>query len=98
MTETGRRRLSRAESQERTRALIIDAAATLFLDNGFRATSLEQIGEAAGFTRGAVYSNFSDKAAMGAAVIDELYRREGEQVQSIIDTAPAAELLSLIHI
>ncbi|HEY4451770.1 MAG TPA: TetR/AcrR family transcriptional regulator [Solirubrobacteraceae bacterium] len=68
-------RLTRAESQARTRALIIDAATRLFLRDGFRVTSLERIGEDAGFTRGAVYSNFPSKTAMGIAVIDELYER-----------------------
>jgi AcrR family transcriptional regulator len=68
-------RLTRTESQARTRALIIDAATRLFLRDGFRVTSLEQIGEDAGFTRGAVYSNFPSKTAMGIAVIDELYER-----------------------
>jgi hypothetical protein len=36
---------TRAESQERTRARIVDVATTLFLHDGFRVTSLERIGE-----------------------------------------------------
>jgi AcrR family transcriptional regulator len=70
------KRLSRVESQERTRGLIVQAATRLFLRDGFRVTSLEQVAEEAGFTRGAVYSNFESKTAMGIAVIDELYARE----------------------
>lgn len=70
------KRLSRAESQQRTRELIIDAATKLFLERGYRATSLEEIGDEAGFTRGAVYSNFASKTAMGVAVIDALYDAE----------------------
>ena len=38
-------RLTRAQSQARTRASIIDSATSLFLRNGFQITSLEQIGE-----------------------------------------------------
>lgn len=67
------RRLTRAESQERTRQQLVEAATKLFLRDGFRATTLEQIGEAAGYTRGAVYSNFASKTEMGIAVIDGLY-------------------------
>ncbi len=77
---TATRRLTRAESQERTRTLIVEAATRLFLRDGFRATTLEQIGEEAGFTRGAVYSNFASKTAMGIAVIDELYAVEEQRL------------------
>jgi AcrR family transcriptional regulator len=78
-------RLTRAESRERTRALIVDAATDLFLRDGFQVTSLEQIGEEAGFTRGAVYSNFPSKTAMGIAVIDELYQHEADRLEATLD-------------
>jgi AcrR family transcriptional regulator len=78
-------RLTRAESRERTRELIVDAATDLFLRSGFQVTSLEQIGEEAGFTRGAVYSNFPSKTAMGIAVIDGLYEREADRLEAALD-------------
>jgi AcrR family transcriptional regulator len=78
-------RLTRAQSQARTRALIVDSATSLFLRNGFQVTSLEQIGEEAGFTRGAVYSNFPSKTAMGIAVIDELYERTARDLEDALD-------------
>jgi AcrR family transcriptional regulator len=81
--------LTRAESQERTRRLIVDAAAELFLRDGFRTTSLERIAEEAGFTRGAVYSNFDGKTAMGIAVIDELYAREERRLGEALEALPA---------
>src|SRR5438128_10978328 len=80
-------RLTRAESQARTRALIVEAATRLFLRDGFQVTSLEQIGEEAGFTRGAVYSNFPSKTAMGIAVIDELYEREARRLEAALEEA-----------
>jgi AcrR family transcriptional regulator len=80
-------RLSRAASRERTRARIVEAAALLFLRKGFGATSLEEIGEEAGFTRGAVYSNFESKTALGIAVIDELYEREVRRLQAAVPDA-----------
>jgi AcrR family transcriptional regulator len=67
------RRLTRAESQERTRATLVAVATELFVRDGFKATTLEHIGQEAGYTRGAVYSNFAGKTEMGIAVIDELY-------------------------
>jgi AcrR family transcriptional regulator len=82
VTATEPKRLTRAESQQRTRELIVEAATRLFLRDGFRVTSLEQIAEEAGFTRGAVYSNFDGKTAMGIAVIDELYAREERKLET----------------
>lgn len=73
-------RLSRAESKERTRGRILDAALPLFLDNGYHACSVEQIAEAAGFTTGAVYSNFGGKLDLAAEALDTLYAREIDQL------------------
>jgi AcrR family transcriptional regulator len=83
--------LTRAESQARTRALIVRAATRLFLDDGFQVTSLEQIGEEAGFTRGAVYSNFPSKTAMGIAVIDELYAHEAQRLETALSSTESSD-------
>lgn len=90
------RRLTRAESQERTRALIVQAATRLFLRYGFGATSLEQIAAEAGFTRGAVYSNFDGKTAMGIAVIDELYAHEERRLEQLLGGVGRDELLDAL--
>ncbi len=79
--------LSRAESQERTRSRIVDAATRLFLRDGFGSTSLEQIGEEAGYTRGAVYSNFESKTELGITVIDELYASEQRRLAAALARA-----------
>jgi AcrR family transcriptional regulator len=84
-------RLTRAESQARTRTLIVRAATSLFLDEGFQVTSLEQIGEEAGFTRGAVYSNFPSKTAMGIAVIDELYAHEAQRLEAALAVTESSD-------
>jgi AcrR family transcriptional regulator len=88
MSATRPKRLTRAESRERTRERIIDAATRLFLREGFRATSLEQVADEAGFTIGAVYSNFDGKTAMGIAVIDELYARAEERLTKALEDVP----------
>lgn len=56
-----RKRLTRAEAKARTRGLLLDAAAQTFARKGFAASSVEEIAEAAGFSIGALYSNFSGK-------------------------------------
>jgi AcrR family transcriptional regulator len=55
------RRLTRAETKARTRALLLDAAAQVFARKGFAGASVEDIAETAGFSTGALYSNFSGK-------------------------------------
>jgi AcrR family transcriptional regulator len=64
-------RLTRAEQRERTRARLIEAARRLFIAQGFHGTSVEQIAEAAGYTRGAFYSNFEDKDDIFIALLDD---------------------------
>lgn len=56
-----KRRLTRRESQEATRARLLQSAARIFVRAGFDGASVEQIAEEAGYSRGAFYSNFADK-------------------------------------
>lgn len=64
-----KRRLTREESKARTRAELLRAARRLFLRNGFTATSLADIAEEAGLTKGAVYSNFESKEDLFLALL-----------------------------
>ena len=66
---------TRAERQVRTRTELIDAAERLFSANGFHSTSLDAVADSAGYTKGAVYSNFSSKEDLFFAV----YERRVEQ-------------------
>jgi AcrR family transcriptional regulator len=61
---TTRRRRTRAEQQAETRARLLDAAAQAFAMHGFVGASIDHITDLAGYTRGAFYSNFSDKAEL----------------------------------
>lgn len=56
------KRLSRIEQQQQTKEAILDAAIELFVAHGIEATSIEDVTAHAGFTRGAFYSNFVNKA------------------------------------
>ena len=51
-------RLSREERKARTRVDLLAAARTVFLRRGFHGATLDEIAEEAGYTKGAVYSNF----------------------------------------
>src|SRR6476469_1279451 len=65
-------RRTQAERTAATRALLIDAARKLFADKGFSDVSTQAIVSAAGVTRGALYHQFVDKAALFAAVYEEV--------------------------
>lgn len=68
-------RITRVERKAQTRADLLSAARTVFLRRGFHGASLEEIAQEAGYTKGAVYSNFEDKAALFLAVLDDHYEQ-----------------------
>ena len=68
-------RVTRVERKAQTRADLVVAARTVFLRRGFHGASLEEIAQEAGYTKGAVYSNFEDKAALFLAVLDDHYEQ-----------------------
>ncbi|MCZ7461882.1 TetR/AcrR family transcriptional regulator [Streptomyces sp. WMMC940] len=68
-------RLTRVQTQQRTRADVLAAARDEFAENGFRAARIDAIAERAGLTRGAVYSNFPGKRALYFSVLAELAER-----------------------
>ncbi|MEV0060368.1 TetR/AcrR family transcriptional regulator [Nocardia sp. NPDC050718] len=70
------KRLSRTESHALTRAKLIESATVLYLRDGYGATSNNQVAEAAGFSRGAVYSNFASKEDLALAVLDQFLDAE----------------------
>jgi AcrR family transcriptional regulator len=69
-----RRRLTRAEAQAQTRRRVLEAAADVFGEKGFRAASLSDVADRAGHTIGAVYSNFASKDELFRALMVERLR------------------------
>jgi AcrR family transcriptional regulator len=76
---------TRAERQAQTREDLIDAAEELFTENGFHATSLDAVAVAAGYTKGAVYSNFSSKEDLFFAVYERRVARHEAHVAELFD-------------
>ncbi|GAB3576661.1 TetR/AcrR family transcriptional regulator [Leifsonia lichenia] len=56
--------------RQKTRSRLLDAAFDIFAEHGVHAASVEMITEAAGFTRGAFYSNFSTKEELFFALME----------------------------
>jgi AcrR family transcriptional regulator len=61
--------------RELTRSALVDAAAAVFARRGFDGSSLDEIAETAGFTRGAIYKNFDGKEDLFFAVFDRQVER-----------------------
>ncbi len=78
------RPLSRAESQERTRQALLVAAEQRFLNEGYLRTTLSEIAADAGVTKGAVYANFSSKAALFQEVRTRWTRRDLVEIQEVL--------------
>jgi AcrR family transcriptional regulator len=69
-----RKRMTREDSRDRTTQRLLAAGRRLIARRGLSDTSLEEIAEEAGHTRGAFYSNFSSKGDL----FIELLRRDHE--------------------
>ena len=88
-------RITRAQQQQQTREDILAAADRLFVAQGFHATSVDQIAQAAGYTKGAVYSNFDAKEDLFFAVyearVDAAVAKLGRDLASTDDPRAVIE-------
>src|SRR5262245_7684368 len=90
-------RLTQAERRARSRSALLEAAARGLSRYGYGHLGLEEVAREAGYTRGALYHQFKDKADLALAVIDwvnENWTREvGEPAAREPD--PVSELLAV---
>ncbi|MFB9728751.1 TetR/AcrR family transcriptional regulator [Haloechinothrix salitolerans] len=84
-------RLSRAESQARTREQLIATAKELFLRDGYGPTSLDKVADAAGYSKGAVYSNFRNKDELCLAVLDDIHAEQAARIAEVITGSTTVE-------
>lgn len=65
--------------------LLLQASAHLFARHGYQGVSLDAVAEEAGFSKGAVYSNFSSKQDLLASLLEMHCEQQLAQVRSILD-------------
>ena len=82
------RRLTRAEQREKTRTCLVEAAAKVFTRRGYDKASLDEVAEEAGFTKGAVYSNFKGKEDLFLATIDAHFEERLESIKRVMQEEP----------
>jgi AcrR family transcriptional regulator len=63
--------MSRAEKKELTTSQLLETARQVFLERGYHRSTLDDIADAAGFTKGAVYARFKSKDELFLALYDE---------------------------
>jgi AcrR family transcriptional regulator len=81
---------TRANRRAQTRDELIAAADRRFSADGFHATSLDAVAEDAGYTKGAVYSNFSSKEDLFFAVYERRVERSLAQTGALLEEAGTA--------
>ena len=72
--------MTRAESRQQTRERLLHAAKDVFARQGYRRASVEQIASQAGYTIGALYSNFAGKEELLLALLEQQVGRIAERV------------------
>src|ERR1700749_360026 len=72
---------------ERTRQFIIETTAGIFNTKGYAGTSLSDLTEATGLTKGSIYGNFENKEEVALAVVDYNLNTVSEKIRQLIAKA-----------
>jgi AcrR family transcriptional regulator len=94
MTSQAVPRLTRAESRAQTRQRIVDSAMRVFARHGYAGASVNAIAEQAGYTVGALYSNFATKDEVFWAAFEQYCASELAALDAV--TAEARDVDELL--
>ena len=87
--------LTAERRRQQTREYLLHAAAQVFAERGFHEATLDEVASAAGFTKGAVYSNFKNKEDLFLALLEDAYARDTAAIKETLgasDVPPEARL------
>jgi AcrR family transcriptional regulator len=83
-------RLTRAESHAQTRERLLLAARQVFARHGFGGASVDMIAAEAGYSKGAIYSNFETKEAILFELLERYAEEQISDFKAIMKLDPAA--------
>ncbi|HEY9048147.1 MAG TPA: TetR/AcrR family transcriptional regulator [Ohtaekwangia sp.] len=83
---------------ERTRRLILERTANLFNSRGYSQTSLADIMDATGLSKGTIYSNFEDKAHLAIAAFEYNLERLNGRVNAEMDQCATIREKMVVYI
>ena len=84
-------RPSRQERRAETRERLLEAAARVFAREGYAGASVEEVAGEAGFSTGALYSNFSGKEELFLALLTRNVERVSGRVAEAVAERPTVE-------
>jgi len=84
-------RQTRKEKQAATRSLLMKAAAKVCAKRGLQRTSIDEVAEEAGYTKGAFYSNFASKEELFLAMLDERFEQRVRDIDAAIGSTDDPE-------
>jgi AcrR family transcriptional regulator len=90
-------RRTQAERSAATQQALIGAARRLWGERGYAEVSTPEIAEAAGVTRGAMYHQYADKAALFRAVIEAMDEELMERLEALVAAAQPTTPADTMH-
>ncbi|HET9140155.1 TetR/AcrR family transcriptional regulator [Actinophytocola sp.] len=84
-----KRHRTQAERSERTRELLLEATIECLVELGYARTTVQEICQRAGLSRGAQQHHFTTKAELMAAALQHLFARLSQQVHHATEALPA---------
>jgi AcrR family transcriptional regulator len=82
-------RMTREQSKAHTRERLLDAARSVFARGGFHGASVEEIASEAGFSTGALYSNFDGKEDLFLALMEREIAEHAREIAAAVGARPS---------
>jgi AcrR family transcriptional regulator len=82
------------EKREDVKAKILESAYAVFSERGYEGASLERVAEAAGFSKGAVYSNFASKDELFFELVSARIDERIEALRAVLAKRPGSKGLA----
>lgn len=87
-TPTARKHRTQAERSERTRELLLDATVECLVELGYAHTTVQEICQRAGLSRGAQQHHFTTKAELMTSALEHLFARLSAQILNVTADLP----------
>jgi len=84
-------RLTRKESQARTRSQLLEAAGKVFADRGLQRATVDEVAGEAGYTKGAFYANFKSKEDLFLTMLDERFGKRLEEIDRVLESGASVQ-------
>ncbi|MED3971723.1 TetR/AcrR family transcriptional regulator [Priestia megaterium] len=79
------KRLTMEEKKKQTIEMLLNSAEVVFSKKGYNGASVDEIAEEAGYSKGAVYSNFTNKENLFLALYDRRFNNQLEEWEKVFE-------------